>query len=99
MGRAQLTYRWVGRVLSSTDSNTATGISGQNCHQLPGKGSFLLVANGTVDRFQSYFMQDHDDTYYHKVRSRWNMVQAEKLTFQSQQEQMALWENATVVES
>ena len=51
--KSQFTARVVGKVMSASDSNLATGIAGLEAHKLLGKGDFLAVIAGQVKRFQA----------------------------------------------
>ncbi len=99
MGKAQLTYRLVGRVLSATDSNTASGVPDLGAQYLPGKGSFLLVANGEVERIQAYFLGKLDAQTVGGIQQKWAHEPVTRLLMDQQVEQMALWGNVVVVES
>lgn len=54
--KANFPVRMVGKVASSEDAKVAAGIPGTGAERLPGKGSFLLVQGGTMQRMQAYLL-------------------------------------------
>lgn len=53
--KSNFPVRLVGSVTSATDAQVAAGISGSGAEQLLGRGDFLLVAKGQIQRFQAAF--------------------------------------------
>lgn len=56
--KANLPVRLVGMVTSPEESKCATGIAQAGAHLLPGKGAFIYVNAGQVQRFQSPWIDD-----------------------------------------
>ena len=54
--KANFPVRIVGKVASSDDAKVAAGISYTGAERLPGKGSFLLLQGGSVQRLQGYLL-------------------------------------------
>lgn len=56
--KANLPVRLVGMVTSPEESKCATGIAQAGAHLLPGKGAFIYVNAGNVQRFQAPWIDD-----------------------------------------
>jgi S-DNA-T family DNA segregation ATPase FtsK/SpoIIIE len=64
--KANLPARLVGKVASSQEALTATGISGTNAETLTGSGDFIAVVGGQITRFQSAYTGSLDIRYIQK---------------------------------
>lgn len=51
--RRNLPLRFVGKVSNATEARMASGISDCGAEMLPGKGAFVCVVNGDIQRFQA----------------------------------------------
>lgn len=60
LGRANLPTRVVGKVVSKKEARFATDIDGSGAENLAGKGDFLLIAGGAVERFQAFWFNRED---------------------------------------
>lgn len=61
VAKSNFTVRLVGKVLSPSDAEVATGMSGSGAHFLPGNGSFLNAKADRMGRFQAYLLTDDSD--------------------------------------
>jgi S-DNA-T family DNA segregation ATPase FtsK/SpoIIIE len=57
---SNLPCRLVGQVVSGTDAALATGQRASDAHLLPGKGSFMVIAGGRMDRITAPLVRDSD---------------------------------------
>lgn len=64
--KANLPARLVGKVASSQEALTATGISGTNAETLTGSGDFIAVIGGQITRFQAAYTGSLDIRYIQK---------------------------------
>jgi S-DNA-T family DNA segregation ATPase FtsK/SpoIIIE len=58
--RSNFPVRLVGSVASSDDAKVAAGIPGTKAEKLLGRGDFLLVAKGQVNRFQAAYVSEKE---------------------------------------
>lgn len=79
--KANFPVRLVGAVASSDEARYATGVSGSGAEKLEGKGDFLLVAKGSLVRFQAAWLGPKDlalvtDELLHGSRNsrRWTLA-------------------------
>ncbi len=56
--RANLPVRIAGRVMDAAASAVALGVKDANAHRLPGRGAFLMNANGELLRFQAWLLSE-----------------------------------------
>ncbi len=60
---SNLPCRLVGRVVSGTDAALASGQRQSGAQHLPGKGSFVMIAGGTMDRMTAPLVREADVEY------------------------------------
>lgn len=60
LGKANFPVRLVGAVASRKEATFASGISNSNAEKLNGKGDFLVVIGGDIQRFQAFWMSRED---------------------------------------
>lgn len=58
--KANFPVRLVGRVMSGQDALLAAGVGGTGAEHLPGRGAFVLVAEGRVTKLQAAYASDRD---------------------------------------
>ncbi|MEM7343105.1 MAG: DNA translocase FtsK [Chloroflexota bacterium] len=78
MTRSNFPVRLVGSVASADDAKVASGLPGTKAEQLLGRGDFLLVAKGQVNRFQAAYVSESEIRQIvnqlqggHRVERRW----------------------------